>query len=134
MIKRKKWMLLVLPPVLILVAYLFRELLWHLADLTNGIYLCPFHAVTGLYCPGCGGTRSMIALLHGHLGEALHDNPASPALVLVLVLWYLEILTAAFGKKVRMIPRPLWFWGILVGVHLVWAVTRNFIPAMLPLS
>ena len=27
---------------------------------------CPIHALTGAYCPGCGGTRAIILLLHGH--------------------------------------------------------------------
>ena len=27
---------------------------------------CLFHHVTGLYCPGCGGTRAVLLLLHGH--------------------------------------------------------------------
>ena len=37
-------------------------------------YRCPFHAVTGWYCPGCGGTRALGALLHGDLAGALRDN------------------------------------------------------------
>ncbi|MEW5722540.1 MAG: DUF2752 domain-containing protein, partial [Thermodesulfobacteriota bacterium] len=28
---------------------------------------CPFHALTGLYCPGCGTLRGLNQLLHGHL-------------------------------------------------------------------
>lgn len=37
-------------------------------------YRCPFHAVTGWYCPGCGGTRALGALLHGDIPGALRDN------------------------------------------------------------
>ena len=36
---------------------------------------CPFHALTRLYCPGCGTTRALHALLHGRLGLALDMNP-----------------------------------------------------------
>ena len=48
---------------------------------------CVFHELTGLYCPGCGNTRALSALLHGHLGESLRNNllliPTIAALVLV---------------------------------------------------
>ena len=36
--------------------------------------VCPFHLLTGLECPGCGGLRALHALLHGRLEEALHFN------------------------------------------------------------
>ena len=36
--------------------------------------VCLFHQLTGLNCPGCGGTRALYALLHGDLITALHDN------------------------------------------------------------
>jgi hypothetical protein len=35
---------------------------------------CPFRQVTGLDCPGCGGTRAVLALGRGQLAEALHYN------------------------------------------------------------
>ena len=28
---------------------------------------CAFHSLTGLYCPGCGGTRAVRELLYGDL-------------------------------------------------------------------
>lgn len=36
---------------------------------------CPFRALTGLYCPGCGGTRAFSALLAGHVLESLKWHP-----------------------------------------------------------
>jgi hypothetical protein len=36
--------------------------------------VCEFHRLTGLNCPGCGGTRALYALLHGDLVTALRDN------------------------------------------------------------
>src|SRR3954469_4662288 len=39
---------------------------------------CPFHAATGLWCPGCGMTRATYALLHGDLGAALSANVFLP--------------------------------------------------------
>ena len=36
---------------------------------------CIFHLVTGYYCPGCGGTRSVIALLHGHFIRSFIYHP-----------------------------------------------------------
>jgi len=42
---------------------------------THGFYpVCQFHRLTGLNCPGCGMTRALYALLHGHFSTALRDN------------------------------------------------------------
>ena len=37
---------------------------------------CPFHMLTGLYCPGCGVTRCISALLQGNWQAALRSNAA----------------------------------------------------------
>jgi hypothetical protein len=60
---------------------------------------CPFHELTGLLCPGCGGTRAIAALLHGHSAEAWGLN----ALVVMLVpaaLGYVA-LSCARGRWLR---------------------------------
>jgi len=36
---------------------------------------CPLHALTGLYCPGCGTTRVFHHLLHGDPAGAFAMNP-----------------------------------------------------------
>lgn len=46
----------------------------------QGIQLppCVFHYLTGYYCPGCGGTRAVIALLHGQLFLSIYYHPLVP--------------------------------------------------------
>lgn len=50
---------------------------------------CPFHALTGLYCPGCGSTRALHALAHGELGAALGFNPLLVMTLPLLAAWAL---------------------------------------------
>ena len=94
-----------------------------------GFYpVCEFHELTGLNCPGCGGTRSAYELLHGHLLAALHDN--------ALFVLSLVVLTVRWGgmavQKMRnrpvpdFLPPPL-LWAFLT-VAIVFTVLRN-LPA-----
>jgi Protein of unknown function (DUF2752) len=57
---------------------------------TAGRYpTCPFHAMTGLWCPGCGGLRAVHDLTHGHLAIALHENVLVVLLAPSLFVWWL---------------------------------------------
>lgn len=46
-----------------------------LLNLTDLLYPCLFHRISGLYCPGCGGTRAVKALLEGHFIDCLFYHP-----------------------------------------------------------
>ena len=62
----RKYRLLWIPPVVILLGILlYRPLLVLEQAAADYVFFCPLHDLTGLYCPGCGGTRSLTALLHG---------------------------------------------------------------------
>lgn len=44
-------------------------------DVTDLIPPCLFHRVSGLYCPGCGGTRAVKCLLEGRLAACFFYHP-----------------------------------------------------------
>ena len=59
----------------------------HVEKVTGAIpVFCPFKAVTGIDCPGCGMTRAMTSLIAGEPGNALLYNPFCFFLLLVLAL------------------------------------------------
>jgi hypothetical protein len=88
---------------------------------------CPLHSITGLWCPGCGATRGMHALLTGHPMEALGFNLLLIAIVpLALYGWASWTLTTA-GRPVLPHPRvvPAWVWSAAMGLAVTFAVLRN---------
>lgn len=90
--------------------------------------VCLFHAVTGLNCPGCGGTRAVHHLLHGELAAALRCNAL---VVLALPVGALTALWCALRPSARRAGAPrlgLWLPWLLLGLAAVFAVVRN-LPA-----
>jgi hypothetical protein len=90
---------------------------------------CPFLALTGLYCPGCGALRAVHALSRGDLATAASLN--------VLVVAAVPLLVALWSGWARRrwtgVPRtwlaPGWLLWALLAVVLGFAVLRN-LPAV----
>ncbi len=82
--------------------------------------LCPFHAITGLLCPGCGATRALVALAHGHIHEAITQNALIVLLLPALVVFAWEGARREAWPK---LPVPV-LLGILL-VTLGFTVCRN---------
>lgn len=86
---------------------------------------CELHRLTGLHCPGCGGTRCADRLLAGDLPGALAMNP----LVILLALGGALLLATAVLREWQArpaLPRiPGWGAWSLVSAVLLFGVLRN---------
>ena len=67
----------------------------------SGIWQCPIHALTGYYCPGCGGTRALSALGRGDVAAAVHQN----ALVFVVIPVFIASLAMKRNNTEAFITR-----------------------------
>ena len=86
---------------------------------------CPFLALTGLYCPGCGALRVVHALGHGDLMAALASNPfAVVALGYLAVTWVLWLKRTVTGGRPRWLAPPWVLYGVLAAILVFW-VLRN---------
>lgn len=47
--------------------------------------LCPLKALTGIPCPGCGISRSLVCCGHGELGRAMALHPLGPIVFALLI-------------------------------------------------
>lgn len=86
---------------------------------------CPWRAVTGLLCPGCGVLRGTHALLHGHIGEAWRLNQ----LWLVVAPWlgagFVWASLRTWGVPLPPVHVPARvMWGMLLAV-IAFGVLRN---------
>jgi len=79
---------------------------------------CMFHQLTGLYCPGCGATRALSAMLHGDLKSSLHNN--------LLLFPLLALIVFLLMKPETSLKQP--FAITIVAVVLAFTILRN-IPA-----
>ena len=86
---------------------------------------CPFLAITGWYCPGCGALRAVHALAHGDLMTALARNPfAVVALGYLVVTWVLWLNRTATGRPRRWLAPPWVLYSVLGSILTFW-VLRN---------
>lgn len=49
--------------------------------------ICPFYALTGWWCPGCGGLRAVHNLTDGRILDAVHSNVLLVPLLIGFVVW-----------------------------------------------
>ena len=94
---------------------------------------CTFHKFTGMYCPGCGDTRAVIALVHGDILLSMRQNVLVVVIIVSLIILYIELVFRAFGKKIRSPIRNYYFLvGVLIFVA-VYTVARNIFPVIAPI-
>lgn len=76
---------------------------------------CMFHQLTGLYCPGCGATRALSAMLHGDIKSSLHNN--------LLLFPLLALIALMIIKPGISLKRPVAI--TIIAVILLFTILRN---------
>lgn len=92
---------------------------------------CPLHGLTGLWCPLCGGTRTVGALLQGDVAAAAGYNVLvlafAPVVVLGLLWWAFGAATGRNDGRIPVISTRL--VAAVAVTFVVFAVVRN-LPGM----
>src|SRR5881392_3121848 len=87
---------------------------------------CPFRALTGLNCPGCGSTRGLHRLLHGDVIAAFEFNPlmvvSVPFLLYALVRYTAAAVSGRPLHKHHVNAKYIW---MLFAVIMSFWVFRN---------
>jgi hypothetical protein len=90
--------------------------------------VCPLLALTGVYCPGCGGLRSAHALAHGDVAAALGANALAvlgfALFAVFVVFWVVRVLRS----RPVTVPLRSPHWWALGAAALIFTVVRN-LPA-----
>lgn len=93
---------------------------------------CLLHVVTGFYCPGCGGTRALSALMHGQPLKSFFYHPAVLYVAGVGGWFMISQTIARILRKYRTIgmhykERYLWLLLIVVVVN---CIVKNLVLAI----
>lgn len=75
---------------------------------------CIVRRLYGIYCPGCGGTRALLAFFQGHFLESFFYHPIV-MYVAVMVLYHL-----LFRKK----PKVAYVY-VALGIIIINCIIRN---------
>ena len=101
-------------------------------QILGGLPPCALHRLTGYYCPGCGGSRAVTALLHGEILTSLYYHPIVVYTV-VMGGWFMLSQTmerVSFGKlKVGLHYRDIYLW-IALAIVVINCLVKNLILAI----
>jgi hypothetical protein len=76
--------------------------------------VCLFKEATGLPCPSCGTTRSLVLLVQGQVVASFMTNPFGPLLALLLAIVPLWVVVDAVRKKDSFYRRYIWVENLFI--------------------
>src|SRR5215831_12007191 len=87
---------------------------------------CPFRLLTGLQCPGCGITRALHQLAHGHVVAAFELNPLTFLLLPVAGFLMIAFTRSAFrGTPMPLLKIPDRYVWLMTALIICFWVIRN---------
>ena len=115
--------------VVILIIYLI------VGKIINIYIPCPLHKLTGLYCPGCGITRMLLAILRLDFYKAFRYNPLAFVLSPFAIFLLVDYIYKSYKNKIpiyKRINKNVWY--VLIFILLVYGVLRNIFPILAPID
>jgi hypothetical protein len=86
---------------------------------------CPFLALTGRFCPGCGSLRAVHALTSGDVGAAVGLNVLAVAGMVVLAALWVRWVVRRWRGEPRRAVAPAWSLYLLLAVVVIFWIVRN---------
>jgi hypothetical protein len=83
--------------------------------------ICWFRQVTGIPCPSCGTTHSVLSIAKGDFRQALHENVLGFPAILMLVIFPLWILTDRVLGKESFFHFYSWCESLLRKKYVAWS-------------
>jgi len=91
-------------------------------------WACPFKAVFGIPCPGCGLTAAIEELLHGHVLASLRTHAFAPIFLVALFIILISIILPEKQRQIMITTiahfesrTGLTAW-VLTGLMLYWVI------------
>lgn len=94
----------------------------------NLVSPCMFRLLTGLYCPGCYGTRALRMLLHGRGIISFIYHPALPYMAFQAWGYGLSFVVNRLSKgKIPRIKLKPWHFYLLIGLIIINWIVKNIL-------
>ena len=88
---------------------------------------CPSHIFLGVYCPFCGGTRAMSALLRFDILASLIYNPAILPSFIAFGVYDVLSLKAILKDRNTVVHIHKWVWISIVAILVLNWIVRNLL-------
>lgn len=89
---------------------------------------CALYGMFGIYCPGCGGTRAVDAMLHGHFLRSLWYHPL---VLYTIVIFGTFMVTQTMERlklfRVRGLKFRVWHMVAALVIMIVNCVVKNIL-------
>ena len=88
----------------------------------DGPVICPFRALTGLPCPGCGLTRSWVYAAHGWWRESFAANAFGLLVALAVVAFAVTVVVRRVRRQSPPVLDRALRHPVVLGIGAVWLV------------